>query len=240
MATGPGFAGPLNVYVPSHEASGRLTVGYSRNVDKFLLPKYIRYTQAEQMTGYYLRLGAQEGSRVVTQQEYEWPDGAERPRGEGEMEQFRFELFLCHRYKYGPPIGWLTSKQASWDIIKQHLDSAATKCMTARTNRVLTEATTTANWTTAGSTDFELSANHTDTATNFAGGKLDAGTTTNLYIKTFLDKAMILVDKDTMGAVSQSDINVIINPNEADQWARSAEIHDYIKGSYWADRKSVV
>ncbi len=37
---------------------------------------------------------------------------------------------------------------------------------------------------------------------------------------------------ETLGAVTQQDMHVIYNPTQADLWARSSEIHEFIKGSY--------
>jgi hypothetical protein len=232
MPLGPGFPSSTNVFVPALEASGRLTIGYSRNVDRFHLPRYCRYTQTQQTVGLYMKLSAQEAARVVTQQDYEWPDGQPRPMHANGLESFNMLEFRCHRYDYGFTVGWLTKQQAEWPIVEQHSQIHAAKCMTARTERVLKVATNVANWQTTA--DPDMSANHTATATALAGGQFDLSTSTNLYIKKALDKVAALINLDTLGTVESSQLHVIINPNQARLWAEAPEIHEYIKGSYHA------
>lgn|SRR5579859_1225113 len=237
MATGPGFPSSTNVYIPNMEASGRLTVGYSRNTNKFRLPEYVQYVKSDNTVGLYMKLSPQEAGRVVTVQEYEWPDGQPRPMHTDGMEQFNMIEYRCHRYDYGTTMGWLTEKQASWPIVEQHAQIHAAKAMTARTTRVLTVATTAANWQTTA--DPDLSANHTATATALAGGQFDLSTTSTLYIKKALDKIAVLINEDTLGVVEQTQLHVIMNPNQARLAAESDEIHNYIKGSYFAQQEII-
>jgi hypothetical protein len=239
MATGPGFAGPYSVFVPSLEASGRLVTGYSRNVNKFALPRYAQYVKAKEMTGYYLRLSDQEAARVVTTQEFEWPDGQVRPMHEDGLEQFNFVPFITHRYDYGFTIGWLTEQQATWPIMEQHSQIKAAQCMTARTTRALGVATTVANWQAATSGDYDMTVDHTGTASSFAGGYVDQGASTTPYMKIFLDKAAVLINQETIGVVEQTQLHAIMNPNTARLIAEGPEVHDYIKGSYWAQEELI-
>src|SRR6516164_9719427 len=105
MATGPGFSSGTDTFVPSFDASGRLVIGYSRNPNKFHLPKYVQYVESPRMVGFYLKLSPQEAARVVTVQEYTWPDGQVRPQHDDGLEQFNFVEFRCQRYDYGFTIG---------------------------------------------------------------------------------------------------------------------------------------
>lgn len=231
-ATGPGFPGPTNVFVPNLDASGRLTIGFSRNVKKFHLPSYVQYTQSTNLVGLYMKLTAQEAARVVTQQEYSWPDGQPRPSHADGLESFNLLEYRCKRWDYGFNMGYQTRDQATWPIIEQHSQIHAAKCMTARTIRMLTALTTVASWQTTA--DPDLSANHTATATALAGGFLDQGTSTAPFIKIALDKIAVLINQDTLGVVESNQLHIVINPTQARLWAESAEIHEYIKGSYWA------
>jgi hypothetical protein len=43
-----------------------------------------------------------------------------------------------------------------------------------------------------------------------------------------------LINLETLGVVERPSLMTIINPNQARLWAESSEIHEYIKGSYWA------
>ncbi len=238
MATGPGFpSGAPNTYVPP-DVSGRLRIGFSRNAKSFHLPKYVQYTEMPNMTGYYLKMTSQEAARVVNTLDFVWPDGQPDRSDDSGTESFTFVPFATERKSYKFRLGDLSTKQAVWPIIEQHSQIKAAKCMTARTVRMLTTATTTTNWAASGDPD-NLSANHYDTATSIAGGKFDVGTSTAPYLKIGLGYIADLVNQDTLGVVdSEPDkFHVVINPKEARLWAKSAEIHDYIKGSYWAQEE---
>ncbi len=234
MATGPSTPNATNSYTPNLEASGRLITGYSRNVSRFLLPKYVKYVPTKQMQGLFMRLSNQEQARAISAQEYEWVDGQSRPMHLGELEQFAFVPYLTHRYDYGFTVGWLTEQQASWPVVEVHSQIKATQCMTNRTWRMLTVATNTANWTVAGSGDYDLGQDHTATASAFAGGLLDQGAAATPYLKVYMDKAAVLINLETGGAVDQDAIQHIINPNTARKIAESAEFHSFVGNSYWA------
>jgi hypothetical protein len=243
---GPGFPSSTNVFIPNYESSGRLTTGYSRNPSKFHLPKYVKYVKSDLSVGLFLKISAQEAARVVTTQEYEWPDGQIRPFASNGLEQFMFQEFRCHRYDYGFAVGWMTRNQAVWPIIEAHAQIHAQKLMTARTIRMLSVATTTSNWTQAGTRpdtgtattlEADLTQDHTSTATQLAGGFFDQGTSTVPFLKIGLDKIAALINKETLGVVEQDSLMVIVNPNQARLYAESPEVHEYIKGSYWAQEE---
>ena len=230
--TGPGFPSSTNVFVPNLESSGRIIVGYSRNAKDFLLPRYIKYVESEQSVGLFMKLSLQEAARVVNPQDYEWADGQPRPTHDDGLEQFNLIEFRTHRYDYGFNVGWMTKNQAEWPIVEQHSQIHAAQCMTARTVRMLTVATTASNWQT--SADPDMASNHTNTAATLAGGQFDKGTSTVPYIKIGLDKIAVQIAQDTLYKVQPNQLHVIINPNQARLWAESAEVHEFIKGSYWA------
>lgn len=231
-ATGPGYPSATNVTVPTHEASGYLTTGYSRNAKRFLLPRYVKYVPSTKNVGLYMKMSFQEQTRVVTTQEYAWAPGQKRPRHTDGMEQFLMVPYKTDRYDYGASFDDDTERLATWPITQQLSRVHCTKLMTSRTVRMLTEAVKVANWQIAA--DADLTANHTDTAANFVGGFLDQGTTSTPYIKEFFNRVAVLIDLETAGAVDAKDMWFIINPNQALLWGLSAEIMDFIKGSVWA------
>lgn len=229
MATGPGFPSGTNTFIPSFEASGRLTVGFTRNPDKFKLPRYVQYVESPHNVGYYMKLSPQEAARVVTTQEYAWPDGNVRPMHQDGLEQFNFIEFRTNRYDYGFTIGQMAAEQASWPIVEQHAGIHMQKLLTSRTVRMLTTATTASNWQTTA--DPDIASDHTATASTLVSGFLDQGTSTAPYIKKALDKIAVQINQDTLGVVEPSQLMVIMNPNQARLWAESSEIHEYIKSS---------
>ncbi len=229
MATGPGYPSSTNVWIPNWESSGKLIAQYSRNATKFPIMNYMQLVQSPKMLGYFLKLGTTEQGRVVSQNDYAWNPGNERPQHNEGLEYFNHVPFVAKRFDYGFNLDDDTQNQAEWDIVEQHSQIHAAKCMTARTMRALTALTTTANWQTTA--DPDLSANHTTTATLLAGGYLNAGTSTAPYLKIALDKIAVAIMLDTMSVVTPDMLQVVINPNTARLWAESAEIHDYLKGS---------
>ena len=231
MATGPGFPSPSSVFIPNWEASGRLQVGYSRNPKKFPLMRWAQLVETPKIVGYYMKLSPQEAARVVAPQDYEWNRGAVRPMRPEGLEQFNYVEFRTKRRDYGFTIDDDTDDLADWEVVEVHAQIHAAKAMTARTIDALSVLTTTTNWTVAGGTDVDLSADHTATATAAAGGKFDAGTSTAPYFKIGLDKAAVLINLDTVGVVTTNMLHVLMNPNTARKIAESAEVHDYLKGS---------
>lgn len=235
MATGPGFPGYSNVFIPgtNKDADGRLIVGFSRNPGRFALPGYVQYVPVTQPVGYYLKITNQEMARVINTFDFLWPDGMNRPQRSRDTESHNFIPFRTERYDYGFQLGTKTAKYASWPIIEMHSQIKAAQCMTARTIRMWNILTTASNWQT--SADPDLAVNHTSaTATALgAGGSIYSGTSTDPRLKKALDLMAVAITKDTNGVIGDDPdvFSFVINPTTARQLAESAEIHDYLKGS---------
>lgn len=236
MATGPGYPGNLNAYIPNWAASGRLAAAFSRNPKTFPLPNYIQMIESPKNQGYYLKLTAQEAARVASVNDYLWNWGAEAPESPDGLESFDYVSFLTSRYKNGFFLDDDTERTAEWDIAEQHAKIHAQKAMTIRANLVHSVLTNANNWKTNANSGLQdqtsdLTQDHTGTASAYAGGYLDQGTSTSPYIKIFLDKARVLIDQDSLGTVQSDQVQVVMNPRTARLLAESAEIHDYLKGS---------
>lgn len=236
MATGPGFAGQLNAYIPNWAASGRLAAAFSRNPKSFPLPKYYQLLESPKHTGYYLKITAQVAARVGNISDFLWNWGAEQPKSPDGIESFMYVPFTASRYKNGFYLDDDTERTAEWDVAETHAKMHAQLAMTIRTNLCHTVLTNANNWKTnadGGLQDqtSDMTADHTGTASTFVGGFLDQGTSLNPYIKIFMDKARIAIDKDSLGVVESDQLQVVMNPDTATLLAESAEIHDYLKGS---------
>jgi hypothetical protein len=235
--TGPGFPAGNNTFVPP-DISGRLRIGFSRDVKKFHLPKYVQYVETPATIAYYLKLTAQEAARVINIQDFQWPDGQPDRANDDGTESFNFIPFTTQRNSYKFRLGDKAVKQAVWPIVEQNAQNKAAQCMTARTVRMLTAATTASTWQAATNSDntANLSTDHTGTAVNLVGGLLDQGTSTTPYVKNALGAIADLINQDTLGVVDSDPEKffAIMNPQTARQLAASPEIHEYIKGSYWA------
>lgn len=216
------FPSGSNTYVPSHEASGGLTVGFSRNPKKFKINQWAKIVPVKKGSGYYLRITAEEAARVINADlnDFVWHDGQEAPMGNDNLESFEYVKFATQRYAYPFNLGDKAVDQADWKVLEVHGGIAAQKAMTARTIKALGVLTTTGNW---GSS--------TDTATNLGGGKWDVSGATDKFILKAFGAASEAILKATLGVATQEDLVCIINPNVARQMAESEEIRDFIKQS---------
>lgn len=221
MATGPGYPGGNNGYIPSFEGSGRLTVGFSRNPASFAVARYAQIVKCPQSLGYYLKITPEEAARVVSMNDYVWPDGADAPNNADGAESFKFVPFTTERRSNGFTLGEKFVQQCTWSVLEAHGQIHAQKRMTERAIRAATVLTTSGNW----------AASNTGTATAIGGGKWDVSTTALLYIKKSLNAMAIVILKGSIGCVMASDLMLVMNPNTAAKVAESQEVHDYIKSS---------
>lgn len=216
-----------NTFIPNHEATGGLIVGFSRNPKDFAMNKYLEIRKVDRVAGYYLTLASQQPARITTSDiaKYVWADGNARPSGIDNLDKFTFVRYDTVRYDYPFTIGDMAQQQADWDPILVHAQSTAQEAMTAR--GLLSYATlSAASWgSNTSAVDGGL----------VAGGKnWTNGTDTTPYIKTSLNKAKIQVLKSTIGVVKPRMMKLVINPNTARAMAESQEIHSYLARSVFA------
>lgn len=213
-----GYPGGHNIFVPSHEASGGLITGFSRNPKKFPLPRYIKLIPVKKEVGYYLRITAEEAARVVSMNDSLWPLGHTAPVGDENLESFGYKSFTCQRRVFPYAIPTETVDQADWKVEVVAAGIQAAKAMTTRTNQVWGQLTVAANWE-----------GNTATATSLGGGAWDAGSSTNLYIKNTFDQVAENILQATLSVVQRADLVCVINPATARKMSSSAEIRDYVK-----------
>lgn len=214
------YPGPYNVYQPSLEASGKLMVDFSRNPNKFPIVSYTQIVKVEKNAGLFIRHSADEAARALTASgdEFVWADGSSRPDNYIEKE-FEFPSYVTRRYAFPYSLGDLTVEQAAWDVAANYAATAAALAMTQRTRRALSKLLDAGVMT------------QTATATTLGGGKWDAGTTTNAYLRIGLMTAVQTILQNTNGVVQPSDLVFVINPTDARKLATSAEVLDFIKQS---------
>lgn len=221
----PTFPAANTGYVPNHEASGKLVVDFSRNPKKFAVNRYAQVVPVEQDIGYYLNMTIEEAGRILNSDlsDFVWPDGNDAPVGSDGTESFEFLAYRAIRYAYAARLGRKTIRQASWDILAQHMAIKAQQAMTARTQKVATLALTSGNY----------AATHTSNVASISGntGTWPASTTARQDIKRSLNYAADIIIKDTLAAVEAEDLIVVISPTLARGMAECQEIVDHIKGS---------
>lgn len=223
MATG--YPSGTNTFVPSHEASGSLITGFSRNPKRFAINRYVKMVPVKKGAGYYLKITAEEAARVINANlsDFVWHDGQEAPAGHDNLESFEYVKFATQRYTFPFTIGHKAVEQADWDVLAVHAGIAAQKAMTARTLKILDVMTAAANWGTS-----------TGTATSLGGGKWNASGATDKFIRKTFNKVAEEILKNTLGVVERSDLACVINPNVARKMAETEELRDYLKQSPFA------
>lgn len=223
--------GPQTVYIPDHAASANLVVDYSRNPAEYALAEYAQYVPVTKTEGRYVEMTVEMAGRIVNADlaDFYWPDEGEAPTGYGNLESFQWQSFLARRYAFPFRMGELTVEQASWDVLAHHARYQAQRAMTARTQAVITIATTAGNWPTG----------HTSAVSSISGvtGKWDVSTTARKDIKRSLDHGAETILKSTLGVVDPEDLMVVMSPGCAKKIALSQEIVDHVKGSPAAEKE---
>jgi hypothetical protein len=215
-----------NTFVPNHEATNRLVVGFSRNPNKFAINRYLQIVPVEQPIGYYLNLTVEECMRILGTDlsQMAWPDGNDAPTGEDGNESFEFLPFRAKRFAPSFRLGDIATGSAAWDMIRAHCELKAQQAMTARTQAAVTALTTTGNY----------QSTNTASTTTAGGGQWPDATTSNLYIKKSINYAVRAILQATGSVVGADDLQLVINPNLASEMGESQEIADFVKGSPFA------
>ena len=213
-----------NTFVPSHEATGYLLEGFSRNPITYKINRWLQRVPVKNTTFYYAQSLSQQSARLTTASnailpgaEFQWNDGQDAPSGLGNSEQFNFVFGETQRYAPSFVQGRKAVDQANWNVLAWNAGSVAGQLMTLRTQQAYNAV--------VGSSA------PTNTATTLAGGKFNAGTPTTPYCKPGLMKAFLTINKSTLGKVQPKDVAVVMNPNTATQISYSQEITDAIKFS---------
>lgn len=217
--------GPLNTFLPSHEASGKLVIDFGRDIKKFAVNRYTQIVEVKKMLGAYLEMTIEEAGRIIDGdgRAFLWPDGMEAPLGAGNLETFEYREYRCQRRTMPFTLGNLTVEQASWDIVAQNASIAARRMMTLRTLQALTALTTSGNYASAHVMDVASIAGNT--------GKWDQSTTARQDLKRSLLTACDYILNATLSAIDLDDLVWVIGKTDARKLAVTQEIVDYIKGS---------
>lgn len=217
--------GGNNTFVPSHEASGKLVVDYSRNVKKFAVNDYTKIVTAPQSVGYYLKCTIDEGGRVISDTALEslWQDGENAPGGRDGTGEHEYKAFTTQRRVFPFTLGDKAVNQATWDIVAQNAQRQAQKAMTVRTMLALNAVLTTGNHISTHVMDISAMTGNT--------GTWAASTSNRQDIHRSLDMARDQIILDSLGAIEDDELILVINPTLARQIAECQEIVEYLKGS---------
>lgn len=221
------FPSSTNVFVPAHDAANGLVVNFSRNQDEFAVNRYAQLVPQDKVTGFWLEMTVEQAGRIVNSDGRDtlWPDRQMMPFGE--LESHEYQKYTTLRRAFPFTLGSRTVEQASWNIEESHVRINGQRAMTVRTQIVATLVQTPGNW----------DSTHTNAVTGLTGpagtvaGKWDVATTANQSIRRSIYNAAEIVRTDTLGAVRNQDLILVISPATAAAIAQSQEIVDYIKGS---------
>ena len=222
MAYEPAYPSGTNTFIPTMngEATAGLVVNFSRNPKDFKLPRWASYTPVKRWQGYYLRMNIDQCARVldIKGNRNIWPRGNDAPQLTWNTEAFAWQPFLTERYAYGFVLPDDAEQQGDFSPVAQNNAVEAQRAMTQRTQMAVTAATTTGNF----------DSTHVDTATNWGGGYLDAGTGEDPIFKRALETMYRRVHLDTRGVVKPQDMVVVMDPALAHLISQSEEIHKFL------------
>lgn len=205
-------AGPLDTFIPTFSAaSGAVQVEFSRNTSKFALNQYLRLVPTRKMAGYYLKIDQEYQARIVNSSDFDWPVGMDRPTGE--KLDFSFTQYACQRKAIPFYIGDEDVANADWDIVASHARAAATRAMSLRTFRAMTVLTDASNWD-----------SNTGDSSDYGGGSW-----TDNHLQEGIQSVISTIIQSSAGAVTASDIVMIVNPTTAFSLSQSSEVKDYVK-----------
>lgn len=215
--------GQYTTYIPNHEATDGMIVTYSRNPDTFKCGQYGQYKTVTENKGFWMRIDYDNAGRLDDDGQQElWPDGSPRPSHNGETNKHEWLGYKTQRREFGFNLGDLAVSQASWDVVDNHTRTDSQRCMTRRTRKAVDVLANPANY---------LPTHQFTAVENLSpqiAGKLDLSTTTRADVKKTFNLMGNIIRKKTLGAISQSQMMVVVSPEWAQAVSASPEIHEYV------------
>jgi hypothetical protein len=224
MAT-PRWISGTNAFIP--EATG-VAIAYVRDPARFKLNQYVELVRAPKPVALYAFLDPDAPTRVVSSEEFDWPDGQPRPKPQATLGNFKWEEVRMFRKDFGYTIGEQAVETAEgWNPKAFFNAIILSLAMTEATFRVTTLLETTSAWgaNTASANTLNGGAGTWDGASD------DEASVKFLAIKKSLNAAVRKVLLATNGAVQRSDLRLQISPDLADIISETAELHHYLSQS---------
>lgn len=234
-----GYPSQYDVYVPNHEASGGLLVGFSRNTKSFPVNRYIELFPSEKELGLYASYTSRNAARIIspTDADHVWADGDAAPPGLNNLESFRYIPYRTVRRVYPFTMGELTVDQMSFDLLLTNTNDMAQQCMTARTMLVHNALAGAAWGNNTASVDSALGPGGVGilpNGQNWTTGSVGFSANPGPSIKKSIQYGINQIWLATIGAVPYDKLALVINPTTAMAMASSTEVQDYLKQSPFA------
>lgn len=209
--------GPQNVFISAFDkkAAADLLQEYSRDPKTYPFAAYGQIKHVDQRAGHYVKISVEDAIRVINEQDFDWPDGNDRPVGQPRKHEF--VEYVCKRAADGFRLGDLTIQQAVFNVLASNARGTQTKMALLREVKAASVLETTGNWS-----------GMTDTAANEGGGKWDVSGAADQFIQKTVNSVQKKILKATGGVVHPGDLMVMFNPDTAHIIAESAEIKQYI------------
>jgi hypothetical protein len=210
--------------------------GYGRDVSSFDLLRYLEIRHVTKSMGFWLRMKSEQGARVRYNNlaDMRWPDGAERPRGQDNLELFEFEKYQTERYAKSFTIGQRTLDQADWPLREFQTKQIAQQMMTGKTVAAQNFLAT-APW---GPSQANVDGNGGTLGGNAAilgnGQNWSNGTSLAPNIKISIEYATNIITLLTVGTLKLDDLAMVISPATAYAMSVSPEINDIMARSIYA------
>lgn len=214
------FTGGVSGHIP---AAIDLVIGYSREVDKFPLNSYVQIRPVKNKTDVYRQKTTEAAGRVLDNEENLWEDGGDHPEPNEGGERFRWLGYRTRRRAFPFKVGYEEKGEADFEVLAERQAENAQKAMTDRTFRVHQMLADDNNWEAANILDV------TDIPGN--DGTWDASTVLRQNIKRTLNFAFQRIQLETLSAVTQDMMRLVLNPVSAMRIGETQEIVDHIKGS---------
>jgi hypothetical protein len=225
MATGVFTqASQSNTYIKDHAATGRMVVGYSRNIKSFGINRFVQFKKVTKDKGYFLEVNQFNAARIVASNlnEYVWPDGQPRPVLNNNGIEFRYRDYETIRRNFGQNTGKKASDQADFDLIGLTEDELSFKAMLSRSIQVYATLGLAGNWDIG---------HRVDVTTIPGSGQWSAALGTAPFIQNAINFGCNRILLDTIGKVKKEDLILNFNPNTANRISSTQEIRDHVKQS---------
>lgn len=225
MTANTKFFSPTNAYLPVPTSQ---VIAYTRQPSDFAMNRYVQYVGHEAPTGIYWTMDRDQPVRVVSVRDFSWAPGADAPTGHHNLSRFTTTEFRCEReavpFTLDLETVQLAQKHGKVDPVAWESMQTASQLMTLRARKIWSLLDTSGSFPTV----------NVDSATTLGGGKFDAGTSTAPYFQQGILEMARRINLQTNGVARPSDCMLILNPTDAIDIGKSAEMHDYMKGSPFA------
>ncbi len=210
-----------NGYMPK---ASKQVIGYALDPKKYALNEIIQYTPSEKDRAIWTIIARDDFIRIDDADDLVWHEANYSPQRRGNRLRHKTDEALLIRRRNSTMLGENEMKQFEFYGLQElHLHMLMTQLMTQRAVRVTAMLETSGNWN-----------GNTDTATNKGGGKWDVGTEQDPYFANGINNVVIAINKATNGMITHKDLICTMNPDDAGDVAKTAEIRQYMSRSEFA------